>query len=109
MALIQCPECSNTVSNTAAACPHCGAPIALAAAERVAIGTPLATIQETSKRLKVHILFAALFWWVGVIWVIVAMNSGEAPSASTGIAFLLLFVGAIWYFTTKIRIWWHHK
>ena len=109
MALIQCPECSNTVSNTAAACPHCGAPIALAAAERVAIGTPVSTVQETSKRLKVHILYSALFWWVGVVWVIVAMNAAEGPSASAAVGFLLLFVGAIWYFATKFRIWWHHK
>lgn len=27
MALIQCPECKNTVSDTAKACPTCGAPI----------------------------------------------------------------------------------
>lgn len=39
MPLIQCPECSNSVSNTAAACPHCGAPVARAATVRDAIGT----------------------------------------------------------------------
>ena len=27
MALIQCAECSGTVSDTASACPHCGAPV----------------------------------------------------------------------------------
>ena len=27
MALIKCPECGGTVSDTAKSCPHCGAPI----------------------------------------------------------------------------------
>ena len=99
MALIQCPECSNTVSNTAAACPHCGAPVA----------PPIATIQETSKRLKVHIFVAALFGWVGGVWLIVAWNTSAVSADSIGVALLLLVVGALWYFVTKIRIWWHHK
>jgi len=113
MALIQCPECTNTVSNTAAACPKCGAPIALAASEHRSIGTPVSTIQQTSKRLKTHAIFSTLFWLVGLIWIIGAMasasNSPEAPEAGVGIPILLLIIGMIWYFVTKFRIWWHHK
>lgn len=109
MALIQCSECNNTVSNKAVACPHCGAPVARAATEYAAIGTRVSTVQETSKRLKLNILFSALFWWTGFIWLMVELNSVEGPSRSIAIAGLLLFVGGVWYLITKFRIWWHHK
>ena len=112
MALILCPECSNTVSNTAAACPHCGAPIARAAAERVAIGTPLSTIQQASKRLKMHIVVSALLWWLGVIWLIFAIviasqSTGATPSFNKPC--IIIFIATAWYILTKLRIWWHHK
>jgi hypothetical protein len=109
MALIQCPECSKTVSNTAPACPHCGVPIALASAERMATGTPVSTILLTPKSLKLQIVIAALFFWVGVIWFIAALSRAEWTSASTVGGFLLFFFGAVWYIATKIFIWWHHK
>lgn len=109
MALIQCPECSNAVSNTASTCPHCGAPIAQAAAERVAIGTPVSTIQETSKSLKVHILLSTVLFFVGITVFFVAMNASDGASGIGAIGFLIFLVGAIWFFVTKFRIWWHHK
>ncbi len=113
MALIQCPECSNTVSNTAAACPHCGAPIARAGAEHVAIGTPVSTIQQTSKRLKSRLVISALLWWVGVIWLIFAISEakesiGAKPPFPTT-PFMITFIASGWFILTKIRIWWHHK
>ena len=99
MALIQCPECRNTVSETAAACPHCGAPVA----------PPVATIQETGKGLKLEILLAAICCLTGGIWIIVAYKTSTASADSIAFAVSLLVVGALWYFVTKIRIWWHHK
>lgn len=99
MALIQCPECSNKVSDTAAACPHCGAPVA----------PPVATIQETGKGLKLEIFLASLCCWGGGIWIIVAYNTPTVSADSIAFALALLAAGALWYFVTKIRIWWHHK
>ena len=109
MALIHCHECSKTVSTTAPACPHCGAPVAGADSERLTFGKKVSTIQETSKHLKLHIAFASLFLWAGVIWVFVATNGGEKPPASVGVAISFILFGGIWYLATKIRIWWHHK
>ena len=108
MALINCPECENQVSNTAVACPKCGAPIA-GALEASAAGAALTTIQETSKRLKLHIIFSSLFFLVGVIWVIGSVNSASASGEPSPIPGLLIFIGLIWYIVTRFRIWWHHK
>ncbi len=110
MALISCTECNNQVSSTAATCLQCGAPIAEADGSKAA-GAPLTTVQETSKKLKVHIIISSILFWVGVFWLFVDINApkqgGEqSASATPGI---LLFVGLVWYVVTRFRIWWHHK
>ena len=76
MALIQCGECDNQVSDKAACCPKCGAPISTAH-EIQAIGTPTSTIQETSKRLKTHSLIATIMIIVGFIWLIGSSNANH--------------------------------
>ena len=110
MALIQCPDCSNTISDTASACPHCGAPLARAASERAAIGVPLNTIQETSKRLKAQVVASTLIGAAGLIWILAAMKMSEWDTflrmARGGI--VLWCIGLIWLIVTKFRIWWHH-
>ena len=105
MSLIKCPECGTQVSTAASACPKCGAPIATQG-----IGTPLSTIQQTSKKLKAHIIFSSLAFWIGVIWLLIFINSDpKTPNASPTIPVLLLLTGMIWFLITKFRIWWHHK
>lgn len=37
MALVQCKECNNKISNTATACPQCGAPVASKAISKSAV------------------------------------------------------------------------
>lgn len=108
MALISCPECNNQVSSTAATCPQCGAPIAEAVGSKAA-GTPLTTVQETSKKLKIHIIFSSIVFWVGVIWLFVGINDAKQGAGQPVIPVSLLFVGLVWYMVTKFRIWWHHK
>lgn len=105
MALIPCPECAREVSSTAAACPGCGAPIA-ARSESVATGTPLQTVQETSKRLKSQILIASLMFWAGAIWFFTA---GVNDGGMVVVSLLLMIAGLAFYIGTKARIWWHHK
>lgn len=104
MALVKCPECSTQVSTAASACPKCGAPIATPG-----IGTPLSTIQQTSKRLKVHIIFSSLAFWIGLIWLLIVINSDNPPPNSSPIPVLLILIGLVWFLITKFRIWWHHK
>jgi uncharacterized membrane protein YvbJ len=99
MALITCPDCSAKVSDQAPACLQCGAPIAYAK-DTAVTGVQLTTVQETSKRLKIHILISALLFWSGIILVF---------SEHFRFAGLPIFVGFIWYVITKTRIWWHHK
>ena len=104
MAIIACPECAKGISDKAPACPHCGTPISL---DIQSESTRLTTIQETSKRLKIHIIGAAIFFWGGIAWMILSAKSGSSePSIIPG---FMLLAGFVWYIATKIRIWWHHK
>ena len=113
MALIACYECNNQVSDTAASCPKCGAPVSRAAKVQRAIGTPVETIQATSKKLKAHIVFSAIISWIGIIWLIIGISINrelsDAEDASLTIPILLTLIGFSWYIVTRIRIWWHHK
>lgn len=105
MALSNCQECGNEVSTFAASCPRCGAPVAAQGA-----GTPLSTIQLTSKRLKVHMIVSALAFWIGLIWYVIPVVQGRDPDPSRNpVAVILLVIGIAWYIITKLRIWWHHK
>lgn len=110
MTLIICRECEKQVSSTAAACPHCGAPVAQAGRT---VETPLATMQLTSKKLKLHRLLSSLVLWTGIIWLLVALVASmqERPVSRTSWAWAsgLFIVGAVWSLRTKMRIWWHHK
>jgi len=108
MALIACPDCSTQVSDRAPTCPKCGAPIA-GRLEAEAAGAALTTVQETSKRLKVHILISSLCFWGGLIWVVVAVQDAQAGATPNPIPSLLTIAGLFWYIVTKVRIWWHHK
>ena len=107
MPLINCSDCGNEVSDKAPTCPKCGAPIAILK-EQAATGTNIKTIQETSKRLKFHILISVFLIIVGAVWLIVDVNSPYGTGASP-VSILLTVVGLFWYFVTRFRIWWHHK
>lgn len=105
MALINCNECNNQISSNAASCPQCGNPLT-SAKESKGSGTQLYTQQETSKRLKLHSLFAIIAICASVVWII-GIDDPE-PQAKSG-PVLLFIAGFIWYLITRARIWWHHK
>lgn len=89
----------------APACPQCGAPIA-GASEAKAAGASLTTIQETSKRLKLHILLSVVVFCASLIWMFAAAGVSDED------AILPTFVVGFslsWYIATRFRIWWHHK
>ena len=101
MSLINCPECTKEISDKAPACPNCGAPIS---AEKIATESDLVTTQETSKKLKAHILISVLMIIGGAL-----IALGTADSGGAGFGVLIAVVGLGWFITTKFRTWWHHK
>ena len=105
MALINCPECTKEISNAAPACLNCGFPIRTA--EDVhAVGTPLTTIQETSKKLKLHMLISVMSIIIGVVWMI---GEDDALGGASLWPALLVGGGLFWYVVIRFQIWWHHK
>ncbi|WP_081619660.1 zinc ribbon domain-containing protein [Thioalkalivibrio sp. ALE12] len=108
MALISCPECSKEVSDSAPSCPNCGVAIASKAESRAA-GASLTTVQETSKKLKLHTLGSVAAVVIGVVWLMAQMNAGEGGGEPGAVPILLIVGGLGWYFVTRFRIWWHHK
>ncbi len=111
MALTKCSECGGQVSSKATTCPHCGSPVAAAAVEAEHAGAPLTTVQETSKKLKMHIIIASVVFWAGVLWIVVIWEDLTtdvgAPGAS--IPIIMTLVGLVWYIVTRARIWWYHR
>ena len=109
MALIQCPECGDKVSDTATACPHCGAPIARRA-DFASTGTQVQTVEETSKRLKAQILFSAILFWGGIFVFFAYADDFDANASYIRILSVVAFLfGFLIYISAKFSIWWHHK
>lgn len=108
MALINCPDCESQVSNRAAACPKCGAPVAGASAAKAA-SARLTTTQQTSKRLKLHLIISFVLTSIGIFWVSVSVNSTNSGEDTSAIPVFLTFIGLVWIAVTRIRIWWNHK
>ncbi len=63
------------------------------------------TIEQTSKRLKLHQIISILMIVVGGVWTWTAIS----VDAESTIPIWILIIGIGWYFVTRIRIWWHHK
>lgn len=107
MALMNCPECSSQVSSIAVSCSHCGAPIASGGQ---AVGVPLTTVQETSKRLKIHIIFSSILFWFGFLGFAAEIWHGNPPKQNVlNTSTSVWGIGFVWYLLTRCRIWWHHK
>lgn len=108
MALIQCPECGHKVSKNATSCPNCGEPV-IGARETRGAGTPLTTVQATSKRFKVHKIISSVLFWSGVLWAVgIGAQVGEPDPEALNKPALLMAIGFIWYLVTRLRVWWHH-
>ena len=103
MAMIKCSECGTEVSSKASACPKCACPIA---------GTPTEstqTIEQTSKRLKLHYLIASVGMAAGILIVIFSVLTVPVSYAGVVVGAALAGVSMIWVWVTRVRIWWHHK
>jgi len=67
------------------------------------------TTQRTSKPLKAQLFLSAwLFWFALVSWF---LPYGGAYGESEGWSWsaTAIMIGGVWYFITKILIWWNHK
>lgn len=112
MALINCKECQHQVSSKASSCPQCGAPI-MEKEEVEGAGTRLFTTQETSKDLKVLVVWAYCIMLLGMLmtavtplWLTAHDHRWQLSDLSYGLCVILL--GVVWQVINKIRIWWHH-
>jgi predicted amidophosphoribosyltransferase len=111
MTLITCPECAAEISSHAEACPHCGVPIAKVR-ETEEASERLQTIQQISKKLKLHNLISLSLLFSGIAGASVlrslAKSGRPASSEVVAIVALLVLVGGVWYLVTRIRVWRHH-
>ena len=87
MALINCPDCSNQVSDKAPTCPKCGRQIAAT------------TIEKTGKSIKATQMLS-MFGFVGGLLMIFAAKS------MWGVLFV--FVSGIAYVCAGLVRWWRH-
>lgn len=108
MSLINCPECKHEISEFAATCSSCGLQVA-SAKEARPVGSAIMTVQETSKRLRLHTLGAIAAILFGMVWLIIQANSGQEGGATSPVHGLLIFAGLAWYIISRVRIWWHHS
>lgn len=103
MALINCPECNQEVSNLATECPKCAYPISGGGTTQ-ASGGKVQTVEQTGKIYKLNKILSALFICVGICVVVVGFQTGSRPSI--GIA--MVAIGFIWFCITSFLSWWHH-
>lgn len=99
MALVECKECSKSVSSSALMCPHCGIGMpALSAAEKTEMAVEL---QRAS--------YGRIGGWVffmGIAWVCLPMLTGEPKEAvisAWGPAKYLIFGGLLAYIVAEIE------
>ncbi len=104
MGLTTCPDCKNEVSTKAAACPKCGSPIATSQLSEEQAPISKATVQLTSKSLKMQTLISCILVTGGLIVGYTNLDDTE----TLGYAAAAILVGGGWYTITKIRVWWHH-
>ncbi len=64
------------------------------------------TVEQTSKKLKLQSALSVVLLIIGAVWLWTAIS---ADAESTTIPAWMTTIGMIWYITTRIRIWWHHK
>ena len=93
MALINCVECKNNVSDMASSCPLCGAPIATMQ-ESMAAGTLINTIQAISKKFKPLVFISGGLIILSLSWMIITLMDPFNTELNI-MPLLLFFIGLI--------------
>lgn len=99
MALINCPECNQQISDTAPTCPHCGFAQKAVVVEPIVINQQPITIESTSKTWKLLKILAIVVFFLGGV---VSAADKDFGISIIGISFLI-FIAA------KIGRWWNNK
>lgn len=97
MSLINCPECSKQVSDSAITCPDCG----------FQVSSPVQTIQQTSKKYKLAQAIGVLLTVSAMPLVLIGANSSSQNTSTAGI--LCFIVGPCIYFAGRFGAWWNNK
>ena len=92
--IIECPECSNKVSDRAEVCPSCGIRI-----------HKVQTIEKTGKGWKLVQLMGGLIVVVGVVFGYWEWTEGVFPSEGF---FIYPGIGVVIYLSSRIGYWWYH-
>jgi len=87
MALINCPECGNQISDKAVSCPHCGTPIA-------AIQSDISKPVVIKPKYKTQRLFAVALTLISLV--VLMATKGSIVWG------LLFFAGLAWFIVLRI-------
>lgn len=103
MALVTCPECNQSLSDTAQSCPHCGFVQKTQIQPVVVEANPArpVVIERTSKIWKILILFSLAFSVVGAAYI------GGGKNKEIGLINITL--GISLFIVSRIGAWWNNK
>jgi hypothetical protein len=100
MALINCPECKQQISDTAPTCPHCGFIQHATPVEGSGnLNQKTITIESTSKTWKLVTIVAVLVFFIGGM---VSVSDKEFGISLIGLSILIFIVA-------KIGAWWSNR
>ncbi len=132
MALINCYECGNQISDAAVSCPNCGAPVQSTAqphqpvAESTGLQCPFCMNEVHEKALTCGNCGAEYGYYDGrrvysgtwtviifglmlpIVLTILAMSWNEMIGLIVGVIMLIVFLRALWQLIRGKR-WWKHR
>lgn len=97
MALVQCPECDQSISDRAQNCPHCGNPI------RPTV------VESTGKTWKVLILIGWVTLLPAAYLAIRGLGHGPWLNPTTGLGAMTFSVGIAALIVGRFGSWWNHR
>lgn len=99
MALINCPECNQQISDTAPTCPHCGFVQKATPVESSGISQQAVTIESTSKTWKLLTIVAILVFLIG----------GTVGATDRESGFSLVGLSVLIFVVSKVGAWWNNR
>ncbi|MFA7300795.1 MAG: zinc ribbon domain-containing protein [Candidatus Shapirobacteria bacterium] len=100
MALINCPECKQQISDTAPTCPHCGFIQHATPVEGSGnLNQKTITIESTNKTWKLVMIVAILVFIIG----------GMVGASDREFGFSLVGLSVLIFIVAKIGAWWSNK
>ncbi len=105
MALINCPDCGQPVSDQASACPKCARPLGQSVAS---LGRgPVQTVEQTGKKWKMAMAVSGGFIVVGGVMFGASYKNGQSGGVGA-VGAVLLALGLVGYLIARLGAWWQH-